>query len=238
MKIAGAPPGFAKPGSFCRLGPTGRGFTLIELLIVVAIISILAAIAVPNFLEAQTRAKVSRVKADARSLAVAVESYRIDWNRYAPRTKFPAPLGGGLFGVGDVTLRARGDELGRYTSPVAYISSLPVDVFERKIQAPNNVLDVYPPNLVEHMRSSVGLAPGYLYNPFDTSSGYQYGYLILSVGPDGLFGSSQVNLGKYPQASAYTTWVFEYDPTNGTVSEGNVYRFSSPGVNGDDAFRP
>jgi prepilin-type N-terminal cleavage/methylation domain-containing protein len=57
-----------------------KGFTLIELLIVVAIIAILAAIAVPNFLEAQTRAKVSRVKADQRSLAVAVEAYQIDWN--------------------------------------------------------------------------------------------------------------------------------------------------------------
>lgn len=55
-----------------------RGFTLIELLIVVAIIAILAAIAVPNFLEAQTRAKVAKGVADMRTLATAIESYRID----------------------------------------------------------------------------------------------------------------------------------------------------------------
>ena len=42
-------------------------FTLIELLIVVAIIAILAAIAVPNFMEAQVRAKISRAKTDMRS---------------------------------------------------------------------------------------------------------------------------------------------------------------------------
>jgi len=60
------------------------GFTLIELLIVVAIIAILAAIAVPNFLEAQTRAKVARVKNDFRTLATAIEAYSVDWNRMAP----------------------------------------------------------------------------------------------------------------------------------------------------------
>jgi len=58
-----------------------RAFTLIELLIVVAIIAILAAIAVPNFLEAQTRAKVARVTADMRTMTTAVELYRIDNNK-------------------------------------------------------------------------------------------------------------------------------------------------------------
>ncbi|MGB9691829.1 MAG: type IV pilin protein [Candidatus Sumerlaeaceae bacterium] len=58
-----------------------KGFTLIELLIVVAFIAILAAIAVRNFLEAQTRSKVARVKSDMRSLATAVESNTVDNNK-------------------------------------------------------------------------------------------------------------------------------------------------------------
>ncbi len=64
-----------------------KGFTLIELLIVVAIIAILAAIAVPNFLEAQVRSKVSRAKADMRSIATALESYYVDSNKYPPHTE-------------------------------------------------------------------------------------------------------------------------------------------------------
>src|SRR6186997_2434592 len=65
-----------------------KAFTLIELLIVVAIIAILAAIAVPNFIEAQTRSKVSRTKADMRALATAIESYMTDYNRYPPVDRF------------------------------------------------------------------------------------------------------------------------------------------------------
>src|SRR4026208_482521 len=67
--------------SFAFSNPS-PAFTLIELLIVVAIIAILAAIAVPNFLEAQVRAKVSRVKADMRSLATGIETYAVDANKY------------------------------------------------------------------------------------------------------------------------------------------------------------
>lgn len=59
-----------------------NAFTLIELLIVVAIIGILAAIAVPNFLNAQIKARIARVEADHKAITTAMESYMIDHNSY------------------------------------------------------------------------------------------------------------------------------------------------------------
>ena len=99
-----------------RVLKTNRwGFTLIELLIVVAIIAILAAIAVPNFLEAQTRAKVSRVRSDMRSLALGQDSYFVDWNSYTLADH--APSNGNVEGWKMIT------------TPIAYVSTLPIDPF-------------------------------------------------------------------------------------------------------------
>ncbi|HUT24095.1 MAG TPA: prepilin-type N-terminal cleavage/methylation domain-containing protein, partial [Sumerlaeia bacterium] len=88
------------------------GFTLIELLIVVAIIAILAAIAVPNFLEAQTRSKISRVKSDFRSVGVALEAYFTDRQTYPDMAWIFANVN---FSIG----------LRDLTTPVAYITSIP-----------------------------------------------------------------------------------------------------------------
>ena len=59
-----------------------RGFTLIELMVVIAIIIILAAIAIPNYLTMTARAKKSRVQSDMATLATALETFKTDWGKY------------------------------------------------------------------------------------------------------------------------------------------------------------
>jgi type II secretion system protein G len=74
---------------------TQRGFTLIELLIVVAIIGIIAAIAVPNLLNAINRGKQKRTMADLRAIATAIESYAVDNTAY-PAANSLAALSGSI----------------------------------------------------------------------------------------------------------------------------------------------
>jgi prepilin-type N-terminal cleavage/methylation domain-containing protein len=63
-----------------------RGFTLIELLIVVVIIGILAAIAVPKFASTKGRAYAASLKGDLRNLATAEEAYFFQWQTYSTDT--------------------------------------------------------------------------------------------------------------------------------------------------------
>ena len=60
-----------------------KGFTLIELMIVVAIIGILAAIAIPNFVKFQCRSKQSEAKGNLKALYVSEESYRAENDSYS-----------------------------------------------------------------------------------------------------------------------------------------------------------
>jgi prepilin-type N-terminal cleavage/methylation domain-containing protein len=60
-----------------------KGFTLIELLIVVVIIGILAAIAIPKFEHTKGKAQVSAIKSDLRNIMSAQESYYYDYRTYA-----------------------------------------------------------------------------------------------------------------------------------------------------------
>jgi prepilin-type N-terminal cleavage/methylation domain-containing protein len=179
-------------------------FTLVELLIVVGIIGVLAAIAAPNFIEAQTRAKVSRTRADLRSLATALEAYRVDNNQY-PR----ADLG--------MQLSRR---LARLATPIAYISSTPTDPFFVESGAG---LAGFEPDYV--------YCSGNVY--FGNSAAYDRPEFLGSIyslagrGPDG-----DIFYGGYCMAhpvaqgnGAYYRGA--YDPTNGVASAGDIIRLSS-----------
>ena len=190
-----------------------RGFTLIELLIVVAIIAILAAIAVPNFLEAQTRAKVSRVRADVRSVATAIETYKIDTNKYPPEAEFPYP------GVTGPPLGWSGQHSARIPSwlstPIAYMNSLPEDVFvpegtHSRVTRPHWYRYIYF-NYEQYALAS----PAASYKGRKEQTG---GYLFYSYGPDG--NDNQAAGTKPGGQGTYT----RYEATNGTVSWGNIIR--------------
>ncbi|MFH0794034.1 MAG: prepilin-type N-terminal cleavage/methylation domain-containing protein [bacterium] len=193
-----------------------HGFTLIELLVVVAIISILASIAVPNFLDAQVRAKVARVQADMRSLSVAVESYAVDHTSY-PYRQSPL-IGGARQPVPPLTTRI--EQMSKMTSPLSYITSLPTDIFDIGNRPPVNLIDYYDP---EQTRTFVAGANFQSINTTPNNNDY----LLVSVGPDGFLGLTGGSPLGYPREGIFTRGSLYnvYDPTNGTIHPANIFRF-------------
>jgi general secretion pathway protein G len=187
-----------------------RGFTLIELLIVVAIIAILAAIALPNFLEAQTRTKISRARADMRTVATALEAYRVDQNRYPPPILGTYPsLPGGQFNR----------NLAPLTSPVAYVTSLPGDIFnlgyddvENPWSVPGRSANTFDYNTYRRDIIGTMASPQRWYSVFGESA-----WKLISPGPDLDFVNDSSEFGYRDR----------YDPTNGTVSGGDLVRSQS-----------
>jgi prepilin-type N-terminal cleavage/methylation domain-containing protein len=193
------------------------GFTLIELLIVVAIIAILAAIAVPNFLEAQTRSKVSRVQSDFRSIAVALESYMTDNGNF--------PIGR----MGKEGEFRHGNDESYYnlvdlTTPIAYITSAAF-------------LDPFTPSAVTVKGSFTyfnyaglwGLASN-----VQTDITMAFGWpppkiwAVTSYGPARIWQAAEwfpIDLKLNRHSGPNEGYNLIYDPTNGTKSLGSLARF-------------
>jgi len=227
-----------------------RGFTLIELLIVVAIIAILAAIAVPNFLEAQVRSKVSRVMADHRSIATGLEAYYIDNNQYPCCQEGAATNSDGFGGAGissnanlnaisNPTFAINNGIITRFrtlTTPTSFITSLSYDPFANK----KNVVFGYAA-----INGGNGINPG--------PGLFGSGWILTSYGPDtdqtsgtpvggqvGAFigwGDPITGIPATPSSSNRETLynpgisqpsigliVNLYDSTNGTTSAGDIVR--------------
>lgn len=199
-----------------------RAFTLIELLIVVAIIAILAAIAVPNFLEAQVRSKVARTVSDMRTIATAIEAYAVDFNKppfdWAPDVTYPYYLHNCL------------------STPVGYLSNghLIHDQFAKNRQSG---LD-NPSGIRERYRyrafGETYLSGGVPRSPFQipawgpSARGNQMAmdvhgaWFLASKGPDASNYPLPVGFADGVNANDWL-WLV-YDASNGTLSSGEILR--------------
>lgn len=192
-----------------------KGFTLIELLIVVAIIGILAAIAIPNFLQAQMRAKVARAQSELRTVALGFETYMVDNSVYP----YDIDSRGWPWYVTDIL-----------TTPIDYVSAASglVDPFRLGVTTYGSVGERYryvnimsnePPNPWPPCPF-----PGPYYTRWFGSITaqqaadfrYRHGeWRISSAGPD--HGASFLG-------TDFMGDLLVYDPTNGTISTGDVVR--------------
>ncbi|MCX7718675.1 MAG: type II secretion system protein GspG [Candidatus Sumerlaeaceae bacterium] len=183
----------------------------------------MAAIAVPNFLEAQTRAKVSRAKADIRSLATALESYAVDNNKYplditdtSGMNRTPA---GYFWYISN-----------RITTPISYITDNQlIDPFrDRRSTLPPVYWRFRYVNYsdADYYAANPAILPGggtgdYTSQSYYLGAPYHGAWRLSSAGPDAVAGAN----GNFaPPPLVFVGPLIAYDPTNGTVSWGDIVR--------------
>ncbi len=189
------------------IGIKSSAFTLTELLVVVAIISILASIALPNFFQAQVKAKVTRCQADMRTISVALEVYHVDHNTYPPWTQ-------NLVESHD-DRHPNQIRYYRLTTPTAYMTEIPRDPFATYAN--------------QEDYEWWGWAYDYV-DSFDPKNGmvdpHAWGHVwrINSWGPDNTNGYAGRYIGCIQGRPE-----FLYCPTNGLSSKGDILRVGEKG---------
>ena len=211
----------SSPTSFAsRRNAARSGFTLIELLIVVVILAILAAIGLPNLLQAQSRARISRARSDLRTYAAAIEAYTVDNQRYPTSTTFLAH-----------------QDLAALSSPVAYLTSA-------ELRDPFGT-----PRVDVASGQTDNTVRGYTYAAYDDRSSFfnfapsccpgqkvsvcsvvrRKAWSVASQGPNlRLDGAAELIFRLCPMTNPEMLAALPdriYDPTNGTISSGDLIRF-------------
>lgn len=205
-----------------------KGFTLIELLIVVAIIAILAAIAVPNFLEAQVRSKVSRVKSDLRTMATAIEAYSVDNNR-GPLCRnelsviYPANYLPNYDNLQSQVL---------FTTPIAYISTIPRDPFAIKgAKNAGKFAHLYYYTYRSYFQGDRWPSTRAVHKIF--AKGYTWAFHSFGPSANASKANGAANATLADMLAGGQT-MSVYDPSNGTVSYGWLSRTNKGEVTGAD----
>ncbi len=197
-----------------QLNQKKMGFTLIELLIVVAIIGILAAIAVPNFLNAQIRAKIANAVSDMRAISLSMEAYRLDHN-------FVPPWQNNL-GFAEGVLTPNQIRYYRLTTPVSYLSSIPRDPFTSFLNQEDYETWGFAYDYVETL-SEGGR----------NTNCWGHEYRINSWGPDmeNGWGGNRYWSGDLENGCTNGVPQFLYNPSNGLVSFGDIVWVGQKGGN-------
>jgi prepilin-type N-terminal cleavage/methylation domain-containing protein len=220
-------------GEVCMLK---RGFSLVELLIVVGLLTLLATLAIPNFVEAQNRAKRSRVANDLAELSKSIESYYIDYRAY-PATDNSLTGAGVNRNLTDASRffralptfrnRAAGEELATLTTPVAYLPAYPNDIFAMSKAATfsYSTPDEFTlgDGIVERGWIAWSVGPGRADN-LDSGGGYSGPIGLVNVG---VAGQTRIASNFYNPRTFHPSPALinaSYDPTNGTISPGVMWR--------------
>ncbi len=198
-------------------GLTHQGFTLIELLIVIAVILILIAIALPNMIEARMRSQVVHAYAEMVTLTQAEDAHFLDHRTFTQDIIDP------------------GDDIGNsLTTPIRYLKEVPLDPFGKYTNQGTKTIQMY-------RIGSGNVAINRPKFPLDgcrprvdkgcTSQSERFpaicdSLMVLSKGPDDRDSGGSIQLYPHPLGGAIGTVYRVYSPTNGTYSEGDMYRLT------------